>query len=192
MKNWSDKYFSQLEMLFHKIEVWLTPSQPIGFGEGLQRAYQLINNCRKQNKKIIFIGNGASASISSHQAVDYWKRGGVKAISLNDAAMLTCMGNDFGYEKVFSKPIQVFSDREDLLIAISSSGKSPNILAGAISARKNKCAVITLSGMTRNNPLSRLGDLNFFIPSPEYGHVEIIHLSILHCIVDYLVANQIQ
>src|SRR3989338_10285965 len=86
--------------------------------------------------KLLFIGNGASASIASHMAVDFWKNAGIKAFSFNDAVTLTCLSNDYGYRHVFEKPICVFGDKKDLLIAISSSGQSENILRAAIAAKE--------------------------------------------------------
>ena len=148
---------------------------------------ELIINQTEANKKLIFIGNGASASISSHMSTDYWKNGGIRAIAFNDSSLLTCISNDYGYKHVFEKPIEMFADTGDILIAISSSGKSENILNGVEAARLKNCHVITCSGFETNNPLRTLGDLNFFVPSKDYGPVEILHLSILHCIVDCII-----
>ena len=148
---------------------------------------ELIINQAEANKKLIFIGNGASASISSHMSTDYWKNGGIRAIAFNDSSLLTCISNDYGYKHVFEKPIEMFADTGDILIAISSSGKSENILNGVKAARVKNCHIITCSGFETNNPLRNLGDLNFFVPSKDYGPVEILHLSILHCIVDCII-----
>ena len=142
-----------------------------------------------KKKKVIFIGNGASAAIASHQSVDYWKNGGMRAIAFNDTSLLTCIGNDYGYPFVFEKPIEMFADEGDVLIAISSSGKSDNILNGAKMARKMKCPVITMSGLKIDNPLRSLGDLNFYVPVPTcaYGFVEIAHLTLCHRFVDMII-----
>src|SRR3990172_2152039 len=77
-----------------------------------------VNEVKRQDKKVIFVGNGGSAAIASHQAVDYWKNGGVRAVAFNDASLLTCVGNDFGFEHVFAKPIEMFADPDDLVIVI--------------------------------------------------------------------------
>lgn len=148
--------------------------------ESLER---MVSCCRKGNK-LIFIGNGGSAAISSHQAVDYWKNGGLEAITFNDASLLTCISNDYGYERVFAEPIRRFARSGDCLLAISSSGKSPNILQAVEAARKIGCDVITFSGFSPSNPLRSLGKINFFVPSHSYGIVEITHLTLIHAMLE--------
>src|SRR3989338_3668879 len=106
--------------------------------EGLEAGITAILSCHNYGRKLIFIGNGGSAAIASHQAVDYWKNGGIASIAFNVASLLTCIGNDFGYERVFAEPILNFAAAGDLLVAISSSGKSPNIL-NAVSAAQKMC-----------------------------------------------------
>ncbi|MFA5100157.1 MAG: SIS domain-containing protein, partial [Candidatus Omnitrophota bacterium] len=129
-----------------------------------------------------------SASISSHMAADFWKNGGIKAVAFNDAVLLSCVSNDFGYKHVFEKPVGMFAEARDILIAISSSGKSENILAAVQMARKRGCKVITLSGFAENNPLRSSGDVNFYVPYSAYGPVEVVHHSICHCILDTIVS----
>ncbi len=139
----------------------------------------------------MFIGNGGSAGIASHQAIDYWRNGGFPAMAFNDASLLTCIGNDFGYEHVFSKPIAMLAKAGDVLIAISSSGQSANILAGVHQAQSLGCKVITLSAFKPDNPLRQLGDFNFYVPTFSYGFAEISHLAISHCILDGLMKGAI-
>jgi D-sedoheptulose 7-phosphate isomerase len=102
--------------------------------------------------------------------------------------LLTCISNDYGYEHVFEKPIEMFAKREDIVFAISSSGESKNIVRGVNAARLKECSVITLSGFKDDNILSTLGDINFYVPSRKYGLVEVIHHSICHCILDTIVS----
>src|SRR5580704_1277031 len=90
---------------------------------------------RKAANKIIFIGNGGSAGIASHLAIDFSKNGGLRALAFNDPSALTCFGNDLGYENVFAKQLEFHARPGDLLIAISSSGMSPNILGAVKEAR---------------------------------------------------------
>ncbi len=134
--------------------------------------------------KLIFVGNGGSAGVCGHMAADFSKNGGMRATALNDAATLTCLANDYGYEHVFAKQIEWHATTGDLLIAISSSGRSQNILNAVGAARNAGCRVITLSGFRPDNPLRELGDLNLYVASREYGFVEIGHLAILHGILD--------
>ncbi|CBN55116.1 MULTISPECIES: SIS domain-containing protein [Kamptonema] len=179
-------YFRQLAALSENFEASDRQSQLISFGEGIDRAAALVYRQTQQQKKVIFIGNGGSAAIASHQAIDYWRNGGFPAIAFNDGALLTCIGNDFGYEQVFSKPIATFAQPGDVLFAISSSGQSANILAGARQGSQIGCHVITLSAFKTDNPLRLLGDINFYVPTMAYGFAEITHLCICHCILDGL------
>ena len=117
-------------------------------------------------------------------AIDYTKNGGIRAMAMNDGAALTCLSNDLGYENVFAKQLEMHAREGDLLVAISSSGSSENILRAVGAARDRGCAVITLSGFSSNNPLRQLGDLNLYVPSGEYGFVEVTHLSLCHAMLD--------
>src|SRR5262245_63959474 len=138
-----------------------------------------------QGDKIIFAGNGGSAAIASHMATDYSKNGGLRAWAMNDASMLTCLGNDYGYEHVFAKQIEFHGRPGDMLVAISSSGRSPNILNAVKAARKLGCTVLTMSGFKPDNPLRKMGDMNVYLDSGAYGYVEIGHLALCHAILDY-------
>lgn len=135
-------------------------------------------------RKLMFIGNGGSSAIASHMAEDYSKCGDIRALAFNDPAFITCLGNDLGYEAIFAKQIDLFAQPGDLLFAISSSGRSPNILNGVAAARGRGCQVVTLSGFDADNPLRRLGDYNVYVPASSYGFVEISHLAVCHCILD--------
>jgi D-sedoheptulose 7-phosphate isomerase len=135
--------------------------------------------------KIIFAGNGGSAAIASHMATDYSKNGGLRAWAMNDGSMLTCLANDYGYEHVFAKQIEFHGRPGDVLVAISSSGQSANILAAVAAARKLGCTVLTLSGFRPDNALRKTGDMNLYLDSTAYGYVEIGHLALCHAILDY-------
>jgi D-sedoheptulose 7-phosphate isomerase len=177
-------FFDDLRRALQQVEVTDAAGTPCSFEDGMERAVALIVGRAARGRKLMFVGNGASAAIASHQSVDYWKSGGMRAIAFNDPAWLTCLGNDFGYPSVFEKPIEMFADDGDILMAISSSGSSENIIRAARKARAAGCAVITMSGFEASNPLRGLGDLNFYVPSKSYGHVEVTHLSLSHCLLD--------
>jgi len=155
--------------------------------KALDSVVSMVRNVQTSGKKVIFVGNGGSASIASHQAVDFWKNGRVKALSFNDHAVLTCIANDYGYEHVFEKPVECFSERNDLLIAISSSGRSQNILNAVEMALLHGVKAVTLSGFSGRNPLRKKGHINFYVPSGSYGIVEISHLMICHSILDHII-----
>jgi len=186
MGSYVDKYYTEIKRLIDSVEATGEKAGKQDFHEGIRAAAEFIKKRISSGNKLIFIGNGASAAISSHLATDYWKNGGMRAIAFNDAALLTCVSNDIGYKYVFERSIAMFADRGDILVAISSSGKSENVLRGVGAARKKGCGVITLSGFKPANPLRRLGDINFYVPSGQYGHVEILHHSICHCALEYI------
>ena len=139
---------------------------------------------RSSRETLFFIGNGGSAGISMHMTTDFLKNGGIRTHSMHDPATLTCLANDYGYENVFSKQLEMAADAGDLLIAISSSGKSENILRAVRMAKGINCQVVTFSGFTVDNPLRTLGDYNVYVPCDSYGIVESIHQMILQQIVD--------
>lgn len=134
--------------------------------------------------RLFFVGNGGSAAIASHMAADYQKNGKMPTLCFNDAASLTCISNDLGYENVFSLPLQYHARLGDVLFAISSSGESESILH-AVDHAKNACLnIVTLSGFEPDNRLRGKGGVNFYVPSKNYGTVEIAHLAILHSLLD--------
>jgi D-sedoheptulose 7-phosphate isomerase len=139
--------------------------------------------------KLMFIGNGGSAGIASHMAIDYSKNGGLRSLAFNDGAALTCLGNDLGYDQVFAKQVEMHGRPGDVLVAISSSGRSPNILNAAKAARAGGIFVATLSGFDADNPLRRLGDVNLYLASHEYGFVEIGHAALCHAVLDLSTAG---
>lgn len=144
---------------------------------------------RSSSNKIIFIGNGGSAAIASHMALDFSNAGKIRAVCFSDGSLLTCLANDYSYENVFEKAIEIYGDPEDILIAISSSGESINILNGVKAAKQKKCFIITLSGFMPLNSLMMMGDFNILVPIPRpyYGPVEMSHYIILHYINDLLI-----
>ena len=146
---------------------------------------EVMHQAHDGGKKIIFVGNGGSAGISSHLAIDYTKNGGLRSLAFNDGAALTCLGNDLGYEYVFAKQIEMHGRTGDVLVAISSSGRSPNILKAVSAAREAGLVILTLSGFGSDNPLRRLGDYNIYVASGEYGIVEVTHLALCHAILDF-------
>jgi D-sedoheptulose 7-phosphate isomerase len=180
------RYFTTLSGHLVQAAVTSAAGAPIEMAEAVNQVIALARRAQAAGNKLIFVGNGGSSAIASHMATDYSKNGDVRAMALNDTAMLTCLGNDLGYEQVFAKQVELYARADDLVIAISSSGRSANILNAVAAARAAKCAVVTLSGFTPDNPLRRLGDLNFYIDADRYGFVEIGHLTICHAILDFI------
>ncbi|MDY7016068.1 MAG: SIS domain-containing protein [Cyanobacteriota bacterium] len=184
-------YFDQLAALSENFQASDRAGSALSFDAAVSQVATLVREQTQQQKKVIFIGNGGSAAVASHQAIDYWRNGGFPAVAFNDGALLTCIGNDFGYEQVFSKPIAMFAQPGDVLFAISSSGQSTNILAGAQAGTQMGCHVVTLSAFKPDNPLRELGEINFYVPTLSYGFAEIAHLSICHCILDGLMKGSL-
>lgn len=148
--------------------------------EGITQSVELV----KQAKRIIFIGNGGSNAICSHMMEDYMKIAGKPTLSFTDGALITCFANDYGYEKAMEEWIKFSFQEGDLLVAISSSGESANIL-NAVKAHQAKGGkVLTLSGFKKDNRLSQTGDVNFQTSVENYGIVECYHQVILHVILD--------
>jgi D-sedoheptulose 7-phosphate isomerase len=179
-------YFLTLSNFLTETIVTTGSDNVIAIDDAINQLVTLAKDVHAAGNKLIFVGNGGSAAIASHMATDYSKNGDVRSIALNDGAMLTCLGNDLGYDRVFAKQLELHARAGDLLIAISSSGRSPNILNAVEAARAANCKVVTLSGFKADNPLRRLGDFNFFLPSDRYGFVEIGHLTICHAILDFI------
>jgi D-sedoheptulose 7-phosphate isomerase len=180
------RYFMTLSDRLVHTAVTSAAGQRLGHAEAVNRVIGLARQTHSAGNKLIFVGNGGSAAIASHMATDYSKNGNIRALALNDSSMLTCLGNDLGYDRVFAKQIELHARPGDLVIAISSSGRSANILNAVKAARDAKGAIVTLSGFSAENPLRRLGDINFYIDSDRYGFVEIGHLTICHAILDFI------
>ena len=159
--------------------------------DGVMIAVSMLKAVKETEGKIIWVGNGGSAAITSHSAADYFRTGNIKTLCFSDASLLTCMSNDYGYPAVFSKPIQLYAEPGDLLVAISSSGQSVNILNAVHAAKEKGCKVITLSGFQVTNPLRKLGDVNFYVSCGEYGHVELAHGVLCHSFLDLYMRDTI-
>lgn len=177
-------YFARLGALGTQIEATDRDARPIDLDDAISQAVEVSWGVKSRKGRVMFVGNGGSAGIASHMTTDWLKNGGFSALCFNDASQLTCLGNDLGYDRIFSVPIEQHGREGDLLIAISSSGKSANILASVAAARRISANVITLSGFEADNPLRRQGDINFWLPDGHYGFVEIGHLAICHAILD--------
>lgn len=191
-------YFDSLKDILDKTTITLKQTNLITRELTLNGGVDIIINNLQQisviqflTQRLFVVGNGGSAAIAIHTLADYANAGGLKTIDLFSPSLLTCMANDYGYENVFSKPIEMFAEQGDILFAISSSGNSPNILNACESALAKDCRVVTFSGFSPDNPLRKLGHLNFYVPSTHYGFVELSHQIILHCILDLFVRNNV-
>jgi D-sedoheptulose 7-phosphate isomerase len=153
----------------------------------LDKIADLIVKSSKIGKKIIIVGNGGSASIASHLTVDFINAANIRAVNFNESSIITCFSNDYGYENWVAKALELYADVGDVVILISSSGQSKNILVGADKAKSMGVGVVTLSGFSSNNPLRELGDINLWVDSDAYNIVEMTHHIWLLAIVDYII-----
>lgn len=141
---------------------------------------------------VFFVGNGASATIASHCALDFTKQAGIRSMSFNDSALLTAYGNDYGYEWWVVEALKHHARAGDAVIFISSSGRSPNIIRGAQYARAHSLRGITFSGFEETNPLCKLGEKNFWANSQSYNTVETVHMLWLVALCDLIVDSRMQ
>jgi len=157
--------------------------------DDLRAAAEKIRAVSQNGKKLMIVGNGGSAAMASHVAVDFTKAAGIRAINFNEADLLTCFSNDYGYERVFEKAVEFYGDEDDLLILISSSGSSANVVNAAKRAKELNMGVITFSGFKSDNALRQLGVINFWVESKAYNIVEMTHHIWLLAIVDYIIGH---
>ena len=146
---------------------------------------------KKNRKKILIFGNGGSAAIASHFSVDLTKNAKIRCTNYNESGLITCFSNDFGYERWVEMAIKYYGNKGDVLIVISSSGKSKNMINACIAARKKKFSkIITLTGHLVNNPVKKLGDINLWVNSKAYNYVENIHQFWLLSLVDLVIGKK--
>jgi D-sedoheptulose 7-phosphate isomerase len=173
-----------LTSYFKKIQECLDINKYI---ENLIESKYLIENTSSNNKKLIIIGNGGSASIASHMAIDFSKNAKIKSVCFNDAALITCLSNDYGHDNWMLNAIKIYGEPGDTLIAISSSGMSENILNASKFSCENNINVITFTGMNKNNKLNKIGQINFWVDSQAYNIIETSHQLLISSLVDIII-----
>jgi len=147
---------------------------------------KLTKQTSRKKKKIILVGNGGSAAMSSHVSVDLTKQCGIRAINFNEADLITCFGNDYGYENWIKEALNKYYDKGDLVILISSSGNSRNHIEAAQFCKKKKIKLVTFTGFNGKNKLSKFGILNFFLNSKNFNQIEMVHHIWLLLLCDYI------
>jgi len=167
----------------------ITPTKEIT--EKIIKIRDILLTIRKNKKKIMIFGNGGSAAIASHVSVDLTKNANIRCVNYNESDLITCFSNDYGYERWVEKAIDFYADEEDIIILISSSGKSQNMINACKAAQNKKVhKTITLTGHEKNNPLSQLGDVNLWINSKAYNFVENAHQIWLLTICDLIIGKR--
>jgi D-sedoheptulose 7-phosphate isomerase len=197
MKRESGKsYFNALCGLLVRTEASDAKGRKLPLEKALNRAVEMILRCdsatrhASASRKIVLVGNGGSAAIVSHVQNDLCKMVGVQALVFTEQPLLTAISNDHGYEKAYAKLTHVWARPGDLLWAVSSSGRSKNILDAVRAARGRKADVLTFSGFEPGNPLRSMGDVNFYVASGRYGFVEVAHQALGHYLTDQACARR--
>jgi D-sedoheptulose 7-phosphate isomerase len=179
METWAG-YIDTISKGLHAMVVTDHAKTTLSAADGIARWVAMTRAAHDRDGTIFIIGNGGSAAMASHMAADACKNGYLRALALNDAALITATSNDVSYDEVFALPLERLSRPGDLVITISSSGNSPNIVRALEVARAAGIGSVTLSGKQPDNTSRTLGDLNFYVPLTRYGWAESAHQIILH------------
>jgi D-sedoheptulose 7-phosphate isomerase len=183
MESW-DAYVAAVGAGLAGLLITDNTGQDLGAARGFARWVELTDEVQRRGRNIFLVGNGASAAMASHFAADACKNGGLRAQAFNDGPLLTCAANDVSFDDVFALPIATFARAGDMLITISSSGGSPNIVKALECARRLQLRIVTVSGRRADNPSRRFGDVNVYFPAERYGWVESGHHVALHYWLD--------
>lgn len=181
MSQFLNDYFQQYKELAFVPEIY----------KEIERFKDLAAATREAGGKLLFAGNGASASLAQHGAVDFTKQGGVRATTFHDPNLITCFANDFGYDYWVAKAIEHYSEQDDAVVLISVSGTSPSVVRAAEYARSISLPVVSFTGRRRDNPLRQLSDIGFWVPSDAYNVVECIHGIWLTATIDMLIGEAV-
>lgn len=158
----------------------------LSLDDGIALSMRLLRESAAGKGKTMLVGNGGSAAIVSHVQNDLCKAVGIRALVFTESPLLTALANDHGYGSAFERPVELWSEPGDVLIAVSSGGRSENIVRAAVAAQQRGCRLITFTGFDSNNTLRVMGDVNFYVASRVYGFVETAHTVLLHFLTDRL------
>ncbi len=157
--------------------------------EQLVKLKHLLEQTREEGKKVMVMGNGASASIASHISTDLSKNAEIRTVNFNDANLITALSNDCGYENWMVKAIELYHDEGDIVMLVSSSGNSRNVVKAAQFAKTQNLTIVSLSGFSPNNPLKQAGDLNLWVNSKAYNIIENVHMIWLAAVCDSIIGK---
>ncbi len=175
---------SHFQEIISRCEIIRRNGGRVDIEDGIAELMEMLLLLREEGRCLYVVGNGGSASVASHAVIDFLHVAGIRAFTLHDASVITCMANDYGYDRAFGDILSKVARAGDMLIAISSSGASENICNACRRMRECNGQVVTLSGFSADNPLRTLGDINLWLDSSDYGFVEVGHQFVLHNIVD--------
>ena len=178
-KKFLDDYWSRYQKLFFESRN----------DESILNFRNAIAGTLENKGKLIFMGNGASASLSSHAATDFTKQAKIPSIAFNDHNLITALSNDYGYENWVAKAIEYYCKKNDMLIFISVSGESKNLINAIKYAKKNNIKTASLTGSKQNNTIKINTDISLWVNSKAYNIVECIHTIWITLIIDMFVGN---
>jgi D-sedoheptulose 7-phosphate isomerase len=176
-----NRYFDEISGLLRSVELF----------QQLNKSRALIEDMKINGGRIILAGNGGSAGIVAHAAVDFTKQAKIPATTFNEPGLITAFSNDYGYELWVQKAFEFYAQPHDVLILVSVSGMSKNLVNAANYALKKGHKVITFTGKKNTNTLRQLGDINFWVNSSAYNIVEGLHMIWLTTIVDMIIGKSV-
>lgn len=186
MKGYSESYFELIYKNLNEMKVTAANGKEITKDEGFDIWAEHARDVQQNTKGLIFFcGNGASASMAEHMSHDWFQNAVINTTTCAEVSHVTAISNDFGYEDVYAYRIERIISDKDMVVAISSSGNSQNIVKAISAAKKNNAFVITVSGKKADNKIRKMGDLNFYVPLNTFGEVESAHAVLLHGALDY-------
>lgn len=180
---YSQNYLQSMSITLEKTQASIG-SESADLQAALDRSLEILKSVQSSKGTQFFLGNGASAAFADHMALDWTKNGGIRSMNPSSAVLLTALANDISYQDSFATFLDRYARSGDLVVTISSSGNSENVIRAITAARKIGCQVITLSGLKPDNSSRKMGDVNFYVPAHTYGIVECAHQVLLHMLID--------
>ena len=184
MKNYTKDYFAAIKNGLDAMIATDKEGAVLGHDEALEAWADKCEELKKEKGIFFFCGNGASATMAEHMSHDCFQNADFLTETCSETSHITAISNDVSYEDVFSYRISKMLGEKDMLISISSSGNSPNVVKAIKTARELGVFIVTVSGKKEDNQSRQMGDLNFYVPLETYGMVESAHAVLLHCWLD--------
>lgn len=177
-------YLNHLNTMLMQTQITDNEGHTLSLDDGVAKMVSELIILRDYNGVLALVGNGGSAAIVDHVHNDLGLSCGMCTLVFTNTPSLTAASNDFGYAAAYERQLACWTDYQGALLAISSSGASENILRAAKKARSTGMKLFTMTGFEPDNPLRKMGELNFYIKSKSYGIVELAHSCIAHCVTD--------
>lgn len=184
MKEMVSEYIAEINDYLREVCFTAAGGENLGKMRGMEALLESTRQVSDRDGLLFFAGNGASATMSEHMAHDFFQNGALRTMTCSETAHITAISNDLSFEDVFAYRIGRIMGEKDLLVAVSSSGNSPNIIRAIHAARERGAKIVTFTGMAPDNQARHLGDINVYVPAKTYGTVESAHAVLLHCWLD--------